>query len=260
MSDTHNVALQWDRNAVSWSESMQQGHDLINQQFGIPFFLQQLGTISGVEVLDAGCGEGRSSRHLAANGAKVTGVDISPGMIGEAVRKEALNPQGIRYVVGSCADLKRFPDESFPLVTSFMALMDTANLAAVLREFSRVLKAGGKLMAVVRHPCFFSPGFSIHGNMQGKGAGLEISNYFLGKPYLETLRFKHRQEKSFAVTRYPYTLTNYVDAIMRSGLTLTSLNEPRPTEEMCRHLHKLGFWRLHAALYLFIHAAKIVSK
>lgn len=256
MSDRDDIAMQWDHNSVSWSQSMQQGHDLINEKFGIPFFLDQFGDIAGLEVLDAGCGEGRSSRHLAATGACVTGVDLSSGMIAEAVRKESENPLGIRYAVSSCADLGEYRDEQFHIVTSFMALMDTANLSMVLSEFSRVLKIDGKLMIAVRHPCFFTPGFSIYRNGQVERAGLTISNYFIRKPYVERWKFP-QQQGLFTVTRYPYTMMDYAEAILSSGLRITSLIEPRPTEEMCKQIPTLDFWRFQAALYLFIQAEKV---
>src|SRR5579862_2812059 len=39
---------------------------------------------TGTTILDVGCGVGRWSRMLAARGAQVTGVDLSPTMIAEA--------------------------------------------------------------------------------------------------------------------------------------------------------------------------------
>jgi SAM-dependent methyltransferase len=41
----------------------------------------------GMRVLDIGCGIGRWSRLLAARGARVTGIDLSPTMIREAQRR-----------------------------------------------------------------------------------------------------------------------------------------------------------------------------
>jgi magnesium-protoporphyrin O-methyltransferase len=42
------------------------------------------GDLTGTRVLDAGCGAGQTSAELAARGAEVVGVDISPALIGIA--------------------------------------------------------------------------------------------------------------------------------------------------------------------------------
>jgi SAM-dependent methyltransferase len=65
-------------------------------------FLQIVGEVSGLTVLDAGCGEGYLSRILMHRGAHVTGIDISPRLV-EMVR--AKDPAGnITYQV---ADLSQ---------------------------------------------------------------------------------------------------------------------------------------------------------
>ena len=42
------------------------------------------GPVDGLRILDLGCGKGRFSRELAARGARVVGLDLSPGMLAEA--------------------------------------------------------------------------------------------------------------------------------------------------------------------------------
>jgi SAM-dependent methyltransferase len=61
--------------------------------------LSQLGELTGRSVLDIGCGTGVYSRELMRHGAaKVTGYDVSAGMIDHARRIEADEPLGIEYV------------------------------------------------------------------------------------------------------------------------------------------------------------------
>jgi SAM-dependent methyltransferase len=252
MTDYGFVQHQWDQNARAWASSLRAGHDLINENFGVPVFLESLGEIDGLEVLDAGCGEGRSSRQLAVRGARVTGIDISREMIAHALSQEAENPLGISYQVASCADRGQFHDRQFDLVSSFMAMMDMNDLDKALGEFHRIIRPGGRLAIMIRHPCHFTPGFSILKNRLDERSALTVSGYFGRLPYMERWQFPAQTEGAFDVPRFPYTLSDYVNGLLVNGFELASLSEPKPTDEMCSRLPLLKFWQLHAALYLEI--------
>lgn len=90
-------------------------------------------------VLDAGCGTGRVSAHLAARGLEVFGVDLSPGMV-EVARRT--HPQ-LRFDVGSLEHLP-VPDASLGGLLAWYSLIHTApaRLPAIASEFARVLKPG----------------------------------------------------------------------------------------------------------------------
>lgn len=251
-----DIAAEWDDNAAGWAAALETDGDPINSVFGLPAFLDVLGPLSGLEVLDAGCGEGRSSRHLAARGARVTGVDLSAGMLAHARRIETHERQGIVYTQASCDRLDPFGDDRFDLVVSYMALMDMAHLPGVMAEFRRVLRPGGRLAVAVRHPCYFTPGYSLVRNRDGQRAALLVADYFRGRPYQERLKLSPEAPKEFVVTRFAYTLSDYIGAMFAGGLALTSVHEPRPTEAMCARLPRLAFWRRHAALYLFLTGVK----
>ncbi len=97
-------------------------------------------------VLDIPCGFGRHSRALAKEGVKVVGADRSWPLLAEAVRRrEGSWPLLVR------ADYRAIPfrDESFEvllnLFTSFGFYSDLENVA-VLKEFRRVLRPGGRFL------------------------------------------------------------------------------------------------------------------
>src|SRR3984957_5197559 len=77
---------------------------------------------AGMRVLDVGCGVGRWSRLLAARGAQVTGVDLSPTMIGEARRRAAGAglAERCRFVVADLAQLEL--GERFDLILGVTVL------------------------------------------------------------------------------------------------------------------------------------------
>ena len=90
-------------------------------------------------VLDAGCGTGRVSAHLAARGLDVSGIDLSPRMV-EVARRT--HPH-LRFDVGALEDLP-VPDASLGGLLAWYSLIHTApdGLAAVARGFARALGPG----------------------------------------------------------------------------------------------------------------------
>jgi ubiquinone/menaquinone biosynthesis C-methylase UbiE len=110
---------------------------------------------AGRHVLDMGCGTGRFTVPLARSGAVVTGLDISSSMLGVARRK--LRAEGLDADLreGDMARLP-FPDGSFDVVTSMLALMHIplVDRPAVFREVSRVLRPGGRMLLGVKNGIF----------------------------------------------------------------------------------------------------------
>ena len=100
-----------------------------------------LGNPRGLEVLDYGCGAGENSVILAALGAKVWGIDLSPDLIEIAKRRLDRNGLQASFKVASAYETN-FPDDSFDVVFG-IAILHHLNLEMASREVCRVLKPGG---------------------------------------------------------------------------------------------------------------------
>lgn len=108
-------------------------------------------------VLDFGCGVGRVAPALSSRFENYTGVDVSENMITEAQRLHAERPN-CEFAVNSAADLSAFGDDSFDMVFSVIVLQHLPDREAVegyLREFARVSRPGGLIMAQV--PSYIPP-------------------------------------------------------------------------------------------------------
>jgi SAM-dependent methyltransferase len=99
---------------------------------------------AGAEVLDIGCGTGRTTIPLSQMGYRVTGIDLSPAMIRRAQDLSA--GLGVRYAVMDAADL-RFPDGTFDAAlfsyNGIELLPGREGKQRALREVHRVLRPGG---------------------------------------------------------------------------------------------------------------------
>jgi SAM-dependent methyltransferase len=102
----------------------------------------------GVEsVLDVACGGGLQSIALAELGYRVTGVDVSPGMIAEGRRNAARRGVSVEWVLGDWHDLGELFAEPFDAAicwgNSLSHVADADDLAAVLREMAAVTRPDG---------------------------------------------------------------------------------------------------------------------
>ncbi len=100
-------------------------------------------------VLDAGCGSGQITRTIAAAvpQGRATGIDREPRYINYAQRRaQAEGSHNIEFVEGNLLELP-FENSSFDVVWSKHVLQWIKNPAAVLTEFVRVARPGGRVVA-----------------------------------------------------------------------------------------------------------------
>ena len=118
------------------------------------------GLAPGDVLVDVGCGPGAAARHAARLGASVTGVDPAPVML-RVARLFTVSPN-VRYVQGTAESLPA-PDGSAAVVWSIAAVHHWADLDAGLREVRRILRTGGRLVAMERRTTAGARGHASHG-------------------------------------------------------------------------------------------------
>ena len=256
-----DVATHWDQNADQWAEDVRNGYDTYREYFTLPAFRAFLPNLQGLEVIDFGCGEGGNSRHFAKMGAKVTGIDLSEGMLAHARHEEAQRPLSIRYLQGSFCNETELAEGSFDAVLSTMALMDGPDLDGAMNEAYRLLKPGGFLAFSILHPCFIIPGVQWKpANDQQDAIGFGQARYFARESFVENWKFGCRPKLDavapFAVPRFPRTMADYINAIAKAGFRLSRMEEPRPSEEACAIVPRLVRWRDLVAFLLLVEARK----
>lgn len=166
------------------------------------------GNVKGLNVLDLGCGTGRHSLWLAAEGAAVTAVDFSEGMLNEARQKSGA--ESIRFVKHDLTQPLPFPAE-FDLVVSGLVLEHLAELPPFFEKAYRVLKSTGRAVISAMHPAMFL-----------RGAMARFAD-----PETGTIV----QPGSVS-----HSVSDFVMAAVRTGFTLQNVEEFSPDAELARQI------------------------
>lgn len=105
-------------------------------------FIQNTISLSGLRVLDVGCGGGILSEGMSQCGAIVTGLDVEPEALACA-REHALRQQlSINYV---CQPIETYDEDVFDVITCMEMLEHVSEPKWVIAHCARLLKKGGYL-------------------------------------------------------------------------------------------------------------------
>ncbi|HUR97596.1 MAG TPA: class I SAM-dependent methyltransferase, partial [Pyrinomonadaceae bacterium] len=109
---------------------------------GAEEFVARLDIKPGMKVLDVATGTGNLALPAARAGADVTGIDIAPNLIEQAI--ERAKSQGIeaKFEVGD-AEALPYEDNSFDLVITMFGAMFAPRPDVTAAELIRVTKPGG---------------------------------------------------------------------------------------------------------------------
>lgn len=179
-----------------------------------------LGDVAERDVLEVGCGAAQCARWLAAQGARVVGVDLSIAML----RAGAAGAAGVAGVgalpVLAQADARHLPfaDASFDLACSaYGAVPFVADPGRVMAEVARVVRPGGRWVFSVTHPVRWA-----FPDDPGEAGLTATRSYFDRTPYVEE---DARGRVLYA--EHHRTLGDRVRDIVAAGLELVDLVEPQ---------------------------------
>lgn len=211
-------------------------HKPHNAYYDRPNTLKLIPEVNGVHILDAACGPGKYAEILLNQGAKVTGFDISPKMVGHAKKRN--NDLGTFFVHDMSNPLVMLEDASFDTVVCALAMHYLEDWNKTMQEFCRVLKPNGFLVISIEHPFFEYLYFKSETYFEVEAVNATWSAF--GKPV--------------QVHSYRRSLNDCIQPITNNGFYIDQLIEPKPVAEFekldPRHFKELnefpGFMHIRA--------------
>lgn len=213
----------WD-DVAEWYDRLLGEGDTFQAKVILPNLLRLLGLRDGERVVDLACGQGFFSYALAAEGAKVTGVDVAGELVAIAKKRAPKSPKGApSFHVSPSHDVKVLPDGCADKIVIVLAIQNIDDVKGTFAECGRLLAAGGSLHLVMNHPSFRVPKGSSWAWDKNGDQYRRVDKYLTeakvriamrpgADPGLETISF-HRP------------LQFYVKALAKAGFCVTNLEE-----------------------------------
>jgi SAM-dependent methyltransferase len=205
----------WRESAGAWIASLGEEGDFTRRYVTDAAMVARIEGRAFRVALDVGCGEGRFCRILRRLGIAATGVDPTPRLIDEAVRRD---PSG-DYRIGR-AEVLEFSDASFDLVVSYLTLIDIPGLGEAVSEMARVLAPGGTLL-IANLASFSTAGVETGCTAAADGTPV----HFVVDRYLEERAIQVEWE-GIRIVNWHRPLSRYLGLLLEQGLRLVHFAEP----------------------------------
>ncbi|MGH9225567.1 MAG: class I SAM-dependent methyltransferase [Acidimicrobiales bacterium] len=203
----------WDGIAAQYAACVGEGADSTYQRFR-QFIWRHLGEdLTGLHVLDLGCGHGWLAGMCRARGASVVGVDGSDDLLTRArARFPDVEFEHADLSSGLPASVR---SQSFDRVVAHMVLMDVPSLDTLAGALDSCLAADGAVVVTMPHPSFFnqSPVEDPGGERYRK-----VTGYLAHDAWWISTFGGHRH--------YHRPLEFYVKWLAAAGLGVVDLHEP----------------------------------
>lgn len=198
-----------------------------------------LGDVTGLTVLDAGCGSGAKVAQLVSDGAAASvGVDIGGNFI--------TPPPGVELIEGDLSDLAAVPGlagRRFDRILFLQSFGYAADGVAALRTAREMLTTDGVILLTRTQPIRYAL------------ERAEQNGTSLGEEYFATRSFDYRHESwndQVTLTKRPYTMSDLLNTFSAAGLWIEAALEPQlPAEAAERFPHKQALMDKYLGILVF---------
>lgn len=180
-----------------------------------------LGDLRGKTVLGLASGGGQQGPVLAAAGADVTILDLSPAQLKQDQDCASAYGLKLKTVESEAADLSAFTDRSFDLIVNPVSNCFFPDLAPVWRECARVLKPNGVLLYAFANPINFLF------DREKANRNEFILKYKI--PYSDHMSLSPEEQTRFiypeAPIEFSHSITDQIALLLRDGFVMEDLYE-----------------------------------
>lgn len=190
--------------------------------------LQLLPSLSGIDVLELGCGAGHNLAALKKAGIRNgTGIDFCKDQI-ELAKK--MTGDNLHFILGDFTKSSiLYVPEQFDLIISVFAFSFVPDLYKMIKLISYALKKGGCVIISTDHPLRKLTSSEHHQNCKGVSNRVRYWNI--------------PNHKDVPYIHYLHSKEEFIDAFTKVGLSVETILEPKPLP--CDRIYEAPYYSLY---------------
>lgn len=228
------ASTSWDRVATWYDGWVGARGSRYHLALALPAVLRLLEPAPDEQILDIGCGQGVLAPYITAQGARYTGVDASPRLIGTARRRHGAHG---RFLVGDARSLsstRGLRRAAFDAAVFLLSIQDMDPLEPIVESLAGALKQKSRVVMLMTHPAFRQPRHSGWGVDESRALTFRRVDSYL-TPMAVPMKALPGRQPTRAFHR---PLSAYVNQLAESGFAVDAMEElpgdpalrPRPRD------------------------------
>ncbi|MEZ2370350.1 class I SAM-dependent methyltransferase [Arthrobacter sp. RCC_34] len=188
-----------------------------------------LGDVSGLSILDLGCGNGGKLASLAqAGAAQCVGIDIS----GEFVTEHLDSLELVSADFNSFDSLHEVEGRKFDRILFLQSFGYAKDPVGILRRARAVLNDDGFILLTRTQPLRYAL------------ERAEVNDTLVGDEYFASGEFTYASgwNRDISMTKQRYTISNLLNTIAQAGLWIEAAEEPSLSDEQKRDFPEKHAW------------------
>jgi ubiquinone/menaquinone biosynthesis C-methylase UbiE len=179
-------------------------------------------------LLDMGCGSGVFAPHLP-RGVAYWGVDASPTLL--KIAKKTVRRPETHWIEGDASSPLPMAREGFDWALFLLSLQNMARPQAAIRQAASRLKAGGRILLILNHPCFRIPRQTHWGYDEKTKIQYRRIDAYLSPLSIPIETHPGARAKGPSTFSYHHSLTDLASFLFQEGFLIDALEEWRSDKE-----------------------------
>lgn len=231
----------WCNNAIIRKDQIESGKDLTFNEVFLPIYIKIAKKIDPSHTLEVGAGTGHLAKELFNLGLQTTAIEPSTGMFN--VANEVLQNTEVNLLNCNIKSLKN--NNRYCLIISHLVAHVVPELHEFLRDIRPHLSDRGHFVFSIPHPCFYNEYKKIFDE-----------NYLYMSEAMKEISFQITMDSLRSISNVPYyhrPISEYINAVIKAGFKINSLNEVYPPQRIQKKYGEL--WK--TPRYCFIDCSRI---